>query len=62
MLLVRWQEGHPPCTKLSGGLLAVIVVIDNDIFRGIICLSVCVCVCVSVCLSVGCSRHPYETG
>jgi len=21
-LLVRWQEGHPVCKKLSGGLLA----------------------------------------
>ena len=22
MLLVEWQEGHPPCKKLSGGMLA----------------------------------------
>jgi len=21
-LLVRWQEGHPTCKKLSGGMLA----------------------------------------
>ena len=47
MLLVGWQEGHPTCKKLSGGVLAWLsvcyqltrVVLDKGLLNG------CVCVC-----------------
>jgi len=29
MLLVGWQEGHPACKKLSGGVLAWLYVWDK---------------------------------
>jgi len=29
MLLVRWQEGHPACKKLSGGVLAWLSVLSD---------------------------------
>jgi len=38
MLLVGWQEGHPACKKLNGGILAWLSVSD------IVISQVCVCV------------------
>jgi len=35
MLLVGWQEGHPACKKLSGGLLAWLFVWSD--------VQICIC-------------------
>jgi len=29
-LLVGWQEGHPACKKLSGGVLAMVICLERD--------------------------------
>ena len=52
-LLVGWQEGHPACKKLSGGVLAWLsvwseiqtwVVPDKGPLNGCVCVCVCVCI------------------
>jgi len=29
MLLVGWQEGHPACKKMSGGVLALVICLER---------------------------------
>ena len=62
MLMAGWQEGHPACKKLSGGVLArrrFAYGQGSPKQRDVKWVFVCVCVCVSVLesLQIGNSSH-----